>query len=184
MSQHEETSQILADNIIDLRKMRGLTQSKLATLADIPRSTITYLESGAGNPSLHNMIKISKALEVKVEELFVRRVSTATLVTSNSLEVKTKNNCQIFNILPTPVKGLTMERFEFEVDGMFTGIPHLKGSTEYFCCILGKAEVTVAGKSHYVDKGDVLIFLGNEKHSYRNVSNSKTVAVSVVAQNK
>ncbi len=184
MEKSEGISRILSDNVIELRKMRGLTQSRLAQVSGIPRSTITYLESGTGNPSLWNMTKIANALEIKIEELFVKRSLTAQIIKSKDLSYKDKNGSQVFNLLPTPIKGLVIEKFELAPLNGFIGIPHLKGTTEYFICIQGRVKVSVSGEDFIVNKGDILIFLGNEKHSYENLTNAKAMAISVVTRNK
>ena len=33
---------------------------------------MTHIESGSGNPSLHNLIKVAAALQVSIEELLTR----------------------------------------------------------------------------------------------------------------
>ena len=65
----DNLSEILASNILKLRRKRELSQAALASIADLPRSTLTNMESGSGNPSLQNLIKISSAFQVSVEEL-------------------------------------------------------------------------------------------------------------------
>ena len=42
----------LGRNLEQLRKKRGMSQGQLARSAGLPRSTLTYIESGEGNPSL------------------------------------------------------------------------------------------------------------------------------------
>ena len=49
----------LARNTLALRKARDLTQSELARIADLPRSTLTWIESGGGNPSLANLVRLA-----------------------------------------------------------------------------------------------------------------------------
>lgn len=56
-----------------LRKLRiakGLSQEKLARLADVANNTIIKIEAGKNqNPTLDTLKKISKALEVSVDDL-------------------------------------------------------------------------------------------------------------------
>ena len=181
MSEISELSQNLAQNIVSLRKLRGITQERLSKLSGIPRSTITHFESGGGNPSLINLSKIAKALEIKVEELLANPFHEKTqLVRNDELNFIEKGNCTIYNLIPSPIKGLNIERFELEGENGFSGVPHLPGTKEYFTCIQGKAEVVVAGEKYLLSKGDTLIFKGNEKHSYRNPTNKKSMAISII----
>ncbi len=62
--------QNLAKNIARLRKAKGLSQEKLARLADVANNTLIKMESGENqNPTLETLKKVAKALEVSVGEL-------------------------------------------------------------------------------------------------------------------
>jgi len=53
-----------------LRVARGLSQEKLARLADVANNTIIKIEAGKNqNPTLDTLKKISKALDVSVDDL-------------------------------------------------------------------------------------------------------------------
>lgn len=64
------SNQNLAKNIARLRKARGLSQEKLARLADIANNTLIKMESGENqNPTLDTLKKVAKTLDVSVDEL-------------------------------------------------------------------------------------------------------------------
>ena len=53
-----------------LREAKGLSQEKLARLADVANNTIIKIESGKNqNPTLDTLKKVAKALEVSLDEL-------------------------------------------------------------------------------------------------------------------
>ena len=63
-------TQNLAKNIERLRKEKGLSQEKLARLADVANNTLIKMESGENiNPTLETLKKVAKALEVSVDDL-------------------------------------------------------------------------------------------------------------------
>jgi transcriptional regulator with XRE-family HTH domain len=63
-------NQNLAKNIERLRKAKGLSQEKLARLADVANNTLIKMESGENiNPTLETLKKVAKALGVSVDEL-------------------------------------------------------------------------------------------------------------------
>ena len=63
-------NQNLAKNMGRLRKAKGLSQEKLARLADVANNTLIKMESGENqNPTLDTLKKVAKALEVSVDEL-------------------------------------------------------------------------------------------------------------------
>ncbi len=64
------TNQNLANNIKRLREAKGLSQEKLARLADVANNTLIKMESGENqNPTLNSLKKVAKALVVSVDDL-------------------------------------------------------------------------------------------------------------------
>lgn len=58
------------NRVKSLRKERGLSQEKFALLIDMDRTYFASVESGKRNISLENILKISKGLNISLEELF------------------------------------------------------------------------------------------------------------------
>ena len=52
------------------RAKRDLTQAELAALADVTRKSINAIEAGRMVPSVVLALRLAKALQVTVEELF------------------------------------------------------------------------------------------------------------------
>jgi len=52
------------------RRKIGLSQYQISKILGVPRSTYQNWERGVANPKLPDAIKLSKILEVPVEELF------------------------------------------------------------------------------------------------------------------
>lgn len=66
---------MLAENIKKMRKKKGLTQEKLARLADISNNTLVKIEMGMAKEStITTIIKIADALNVSLDELVGRRI--------------------------------------------------------------------------------------------------------------
>ncbi len=60
----------LSKNLKKLREQKGLSQDRLAKLADIANNTIIKIEQGENqNPTLDTLRKIAKALEISVDDL-------------------------------------------------------------------------------------------------------------------
>lgn len=60
----------LAKNVEKLRKQKGLSQERLARLADVANNTIIKIESRENkNPTLETLRKVAKALDVSVDDL-------------------------------------------------------------------------------------------------------------------
>lgn len=59
----------LAKNIRIERARLNISQLKLAEMADVSLDTINIIERGIGNPRLHTIISIAKALNVDLNTL-------------------------------------------------------------------------------------------------------------------
>jgi transcriptional regulator with XRE-family HTH domain len=137
-------SEHLSQNMFQLRQARNLSQSALASLSGLPRSTVTHIESGAGNPSLRSLIKVASALHVSVEELLARPRSEVHLVRSHELHsaTRSKGTVRVTQLLPDPIPGMSIERVEMEVGARLTGAPHVPNSKEYITLIAGGLEIS------------------------------------------
>ncbi len=64
---------MLSGNIKRYRKKKGLSQDKLAKLADVTHTTLIKIESGANdNPTIKTLRKIADALGVSLDKLVGR----------------------------------------------------------------------------------------------------------------
>ena len=60
----------ISKNLRKMRETKGLSQEKLARLADVTNNTIIKIESGKNdNPTLDTLKKIAKALGIGLDEL-------------------------------------------------------------------------------------------------------------------
>lgn len=60
----------ISKNLRKMREAKGLSQEKLARLADVANNTIIKIESEKNkNPTLDTLKKIAKALDVSIDEL-------------------------------------------------------------------------------------------------------------------
>ena len=60
----------IAKNLRKMRETEGLSQEKLARLADVANNTIIKIEAGKNqNPTLETLKKVAQALGVSVDDL-------------------------------------------------------------------------------------------------------------------
>jgi transcriptional regulator with XRE-family HTH domain len=55
-----------------IRNERGLSQERLAQLAELDRTYVSGIERGERNPSLTSLLRLATALDVQVSELATR----------------------------------------------------------------------------------------------------------------
>ena len=170
----------LAANVRRLREARGLSQQRIAKLAGIPRPTWASLESGSANPTLAVLARAAAALQVSIEELIGPPRTAARRFAASELKSRKRQGATIRALLPEAIPGLDISRMELAPGGQLTGIPHTPGTREYLTCERGRIELVASGESYRLEPGDVVVFRGDQRHSYQNVGDGETVAYSVV----
>lgn len=170
----------LARNIRTLREARGTTQIELARLAGIPRATWGNLESGAGNPTLQVLYRVSQALQVSLEELLAAPRASARHYPAATLLTKQRGPVSVRKLLPDPLPGMEFDRMELPAGSRLIGIPHTAGTREYLACEAGRLVLVASGERYELEPGDVVVFRGDQRHSYENPGKKPAVGYSAV----
>jgi len=171
----------LARNVAALRHTRGLTQLGLAAAAGVPRSTITSLESGTGNPSLQSLLKVAHALAVPIDELLAAPRAAVRLWRAAEFTTHHKGrDVVVRSLVPEPMPNEQMELMTLGPGAVMAGTPHLPATREYFTCLDGQVALVVAGELHTLAPGDTLAFPGHLPHSYLNRAEAPARGVSLV----
>lgn len=60
----------IGKRIVNERKKLGMSQEKLASLSDVDRTHMGFIEQGRRKPTLSTLYKIAKTLGMSLEQLF------------------------------------------------------------------------------------------------------------------
>jgi transcriptional regulator with XRE-family HTH domain len=167
-------------NVKQLREARALTQAQMAKLAELPRATWANLESGAANPTLTVLDRVATALQVTLEELVAAPRASAMRYPRDSIPVKARGAVVVRKLLPDPIPGMEIDRFELPPGARMTGVPHTPGTREYLTCERGAIVLVASGERFDLAQGDVVAFRGDQRHSYANDGEKPAIAYSVV----
>lgn len=171
----------LAANVRRLREERSLSQQQAADASGIPRPTWASLESGAANPTLSVLARAAAALQVSIEELIGAPRTAVQLFRAAEIRERKRQGATMRPLVAESLPGLEIVRMEIEPGGRLTGVPHTPGTREYLTCERGRMELVASGERWALAQGDVLVFRGDQRHSYINPDLSRlSVAVSVV----
>jgi XRE family transcriptional regulator, regulator of sulfur utilization len=170
----------LASNVAQLREARGLTQDQMAKLSGVPRATWAHLESGHANPTLAVLNRAAGALQVTIEELIRAPRTAVKRYPASALPVRTRGSVTIRKLLPDPIPGMEIDRMELPPGARMNGVPHVAGTTEYLTCERGEVVLVASGESWTLVAGDVVVFRGDQRHSYANTGDRTAVGYSVV----
>src|SRR5262249_13970513 len=144
----------LGRNVRTLREARGMTQSQMAKLASLPRATWANLESGAANPTLAVLDSVASAFQVTLQELLAAPRAEARLFKKAQLLVKMRGAAAIRKLLPDPIPGMEIDRFELPPRAKVAGIPHTPGTREYLTCEAGEILLVASGEEYRLETGD------------------------------
>ena len=170
----------LARNVKQLRLARGQTQQQMAKLSDLPRATWAHIESGEGNPTLAVLHRVAFALQVAIEELIAEPRAEAKLYKKGTLPARQRSEVTVSTLLPDEIAGMQIERIELPKGARLIGVPHTPGTREYLTCESGEIELIASGESYRLEPGDVVVFRGDQRHSYHNRGTRSAVGYSVV----
>jgi quercetin dioxygenase-like cupin family protein/DNA-binding XRE family transcriptional regulator len=162
----EHLKATLGKNVRQLRETRGFTQQQAAKVAGVPRATWSHLES---------------ALQVTMEELVAVPRAECVLYPAALVKVQQRGQASIRKLLPDPIAGMEIDRFELPPGVRTVGVPHTPGTREYLTCERGQITLVAAGETYTLSPGDVVAFRGDQRHSYANPGKTAAIAYSVVA---
>jgi transcriptional regulator with XRE-family HTH domain len=170
----------IAQNIKQLRQSRNLSQEQLSRLSGVPRPTWSNLESGTANPTVSVLTKVAAALQVPVEELISPPKAVAKFYPAAAIPKQRRGGIVIRKLLPDHLQGLELDRMEMAPNSQMTGSPHRMGTREYLACEAGQVELIVSGEKYELSAGDVVVFRGDQRHSYANRGAKVAIAYSAV----
>jgi transcriptional regulator with XRE-family HTH domain len=170
----------LAGNVVQLREARGLSQQQMAKIAGVPRATWAHLESGHANPTLSVLNRAAAALQVTIEELIREPRTAVKYFPAAAVPVRQRGAVTIRKLLPDPIPGMEIDRMELPARSRLVGIPHVPGTSEYLTCERGQIVLVASGESWTLAPGDVVVFRGDQRHSYANPGERIAIGYSVV----
>ena len=171
----------LAGNIRTLREARALSQQRMAELSGIPRPTWASLESGTANPTLTVLSKAASALGVTIEELIGEPRAQVQHIPAAKVQTRRRQGALVRPLVPEALSGIEGSRLELGPSGTMIGVPHTAGTREYLTCERGRIELTAGGEHWLLETGDMLVFRGDQPHTYRNPDSRRiSIGISVV----
>ena len=176
----QSVSSHIAKNIRQLRQVRGLTQGQCSKAAGIPRPTWSNLESGEANPTITILGKVAQSFQVSVEELIRAPRTMCQFFPADSVKTRNRGGVLVRELLPESIIGIEIERLHFEAKAILKGNPHTPGTREYLTCERGEIHLIVSGEKWVLTPGDVVVFRGDQKHSYHNPHSKQATAYSVI----
>jgi len=163
------------------RRRTGLTLTEVARRAGIAKSTLSQLESGAGNPSLETLWAICVALDAPFSRLLDPPRPHVQVIRADegpTVSAAQANYQATLLAACRPAARRDVYRIAAEPGQARASAPHMPGVTEHVVLSAGRALVGVAGEPVELAPGDYICYPGDLPHVFEALE-PRTLAVLV-----
>ena len=168
-----------------LRKKLGISLEALAEKSGMTKSYLSKIERGLNTPSIAAALKLAKALNVKVEELFSEesaRLDSYSLVRSDERQSLAANDQSLgYAVLARQVGERSMLPFMIYPPADFIDKAFKEHTGEEFLFVHeGQVEVDFMTERVLLNRGDALHFNAQKPHRIRSVGEVQAQLLVVV----
>jgi transcriptional regulator with XRE-family HTH domain len=161
--------EVIAASLRRERRRTGLSLTEVARRAGIAKSTLSQLESGAGNPSLETLWAICVALDAPFSRLLdpPRPHVQVTRADEGPTVSAAQANYQATLLAACPPGARRdVYRIDAEPGHARASEPHMPGVVEHVVLSTGRALVGVAGEPVELGPGDYICYPGDVPHVF------------------
>ncbi len=161
--------EVIAASLRRERRRSGLSLTEVARRAGIAKSTLSQLESGAGNPSLETLWAICVALDAPFSRLLdPPRPHTQVIRADEGPTVAAAEADYQATLLAASMPGARLDiyRIQAEPGHARASEPHMPGVVEHVVLGAGRALVGAAGETAELHPGDYIRYPGDVPHVF------------------
>ncbi|MCK0175594.1 MULTISPECIES: helix-turn-helix domain-containing protein [Mycobacteriaceae] len=159
-----------------VRRERGMTLDGLAAGTGLTKSYLSKVERGQSVPSIAAALKIARALEVDVAQLF----SDDPEVSALTVERATERGAERHHAVATRMLGKVMSPFVVRPGRSFATHPHPSHPGQEFLFVhAGAVELNHEGRTVRLETGDCAYFDASVPHKLRQVGDDDAEVVVV-----
>lgn len=161
---------VIAASIRRERARAGLSLTELARRAGIAKSTLSHLESGAGNPGVETLWALGTALGVPFSRLVDPPRPGVRVVRAGEGPVTFSEDADYAVALLAscpPGARRDVYRVAAGLEGVRVSEPHPPGTVEHVVLCGGRALVGPEGEPVEVGPGDYVTYAGDAVHVFR-----------------
>mgnify|MGYP002579684903 FL=1 len=175
----DRLNELIAENLKDIRKGKGLSLEQVSSLTTISKSMLSQLERGEVNPTISTVYKLALGLKVPVTAFTADKPQP--FFGTGKKEVDPDGRYRLYPIFSFR-EGQDFEIFDLEFDegGMMQANRQMNGTREFITVYSG--ELTLIFKDHeYVLKaGDAASYNAFDDYVYKNTGKGMVTANIVV----
>ncbi|MFC7392021.1 helix-turn-helix domain-containing protein [Scopulibacillus cellulosilyticus] len=163
--------EIIANNLIHIRKSRGLSLDKVSELTGVSKAMLAQIEKGRSNPTVSTLWKIANGLQVSFSSFMKEDKPKVTKINIEELSpvIDADGNYLVYSVFPYH----TEKKFEIYFVTLNPGFAHTSEGhlgEEYILIKEGELKVEFKGEEHILRSGDAMHFTPTVQHYYTNSS--------------
>ena len=167
-----------------LRQERGKSMRALARDSGLSTNALSMIERGLSSPSVSTLYKISGGLHIPITAFFWEEPAQKDIVfckVSGRTQVKFPNG--VWEGLGGETFTGHIEPILLTLEGGASSGPFgmIHSGHEFVFCISGQIEYEIENQKYILDEGDSLIFAAELRHRWRNIGETTTTAIVVLA---
>jgi transcriptional regulator with XRE-family HTH domain len=168
-----ELKRRVGENLEQLRKQRGLSLERLATLAGVSRAMLGQIEAGESAPTIAFLWKVARGLDVRFADLLGDETAgDVVLLPADASKVLRSGDGAFESRALFPFdKHRLAEFYELRLRGGHSerAVPHPKGTYENLVVHSGRLRLTVGeAEPAELRAGDAVFFRADVPHVYEN----------------
>lgn len=179
----DELNQLIAVNLKEIRKGKGLSLEQTSALTSISKSMLSQIERGEVNPTISTVYKLSLGLKVPVTAFTAAKVPPFTKIGKNELAPLEgdQGRYRLFPVISFQ-EGRDFEIFDFEFDegGQMDGNQQIANTREYITVYSGQLTLIFGDKQYVLNAGDSASYDASEHYIYKNTGKGMVTANIVV----
>lgn len=166
-----EIDKIIAENLKNIREQKNLTLSQLSEKTGLSKVMLAQLEKGGGNPTINNIWKIARALDVHYTALLDSTGSSAAVIKCDQMPVQSSEDghYRLRCCYPSSAER-NFEWFLMELDpeSSYKSLGHGARAFEYLILQSGELQIELQENVYTLGAGDSISFQASQPHIYRN----------------
>ncbi|MFE5322707.1 helix-turn-helix domain-containing protein [Paenibacillus sp. NPDC056579] len=181
--EHDQIHKKIGRNLQAIRKARSLSLDQVAELTGVSKAMIGQIERGDSNPTISILWKIVNGLHISFTTLIEEETPRVTHIRFDELEPFWEEDGQYraYPLIPFDQN----KQFEVYTVEMDTGCahesePHNEGVEEYILMSQGELELAFQQETYRLQAGDAVHFTADKPHTYKNLSDGKTVYHTII----
>ncbi|MFD1210447.1 helix-turn-helix domain-containing protein [Arthrobacter sp. GCM10027362] len=173
----------LARNARRLRDRRGLTLTQLADRSGIAKATLSQIESGSGNPTLHTLQDLAAALSTDVEQLLASGDEEGIIVVRRDEGTDVGDDAvaaRLVHAAGTDAAKLEFHCLQIAAGHREVSASHGAGSREFAIVAAGSVRLGPMGDERVLSAGDFASYRVDGPHLWEAAEEDATVWIALV----